>query len=162
MKVYLAGPMFTKAEVEMRLFEAGEARKLLDVFNNITGKNLEVDFYVPLEQDDINDKSNLPTAKAIFETDKDALFECDAILACLDGEDAGVMAELGIAYSKGLSIHCFMTDMRIANAGDYEGIYVPYGYNQFIIGLAETYAPIEKDFTTSLMGLFQALARDSK
>lgn len=129
-KVYMAGPMFTEAEVNERLSEAKKLRTKL-----LTKGLNHVKLYVPLEAD-INDKASLPTALDIFQKDRDELLSSDYVLACLDGEDAGVMAELGMVH-KDIPVFAYMTDIRTSTAGNYEGKYVPWGYNQFVIGMLE-------------------------
>ena len=49
-KVYVGGSLFSQAQINQRLTEG----KLL--------KNIGVDYYNPIENDENNDKSNLPTA----------------------------------------------------------------------------------------------------
>lgn len=85
-KGYIAGKLFKQADIKQRLYEGELVKEQLP----------EVDFYNPIENDEINDKSNLPTAKDIFYGDTDRVVESKYILAELDDEDSGTMYELGV------------------------------------------------------------------
>ncbi len=145
-EVYVAGKLFKKQDVAERI---EEGKKL---------NELGYTYFNPIEQPFNEDKSKLPTAADIFKGDTQAVLESKIILAELDDEDPGVMAELGIAWAishlhtyfkAGKSIEDFIndypmkkivahaTDIRIGSAGDYDGVNVTLGWNQYVIGLIE-------------------------
>ena len=84
-----------------------------------------VDLYVPQRNDEINDKENVnPTSIKIWEADINYLRQSDILFLYYDGEDAGVMAELGYFASmlentskKGLIVGIY-TDCRQNGKGD--------------------------------------------
>jgi len=94
MRVYIAGPLFSKAE---RVFNLRLAEKL-------EAKGYQV--YLP-QRDGIESEkvqyNKVPInelQKAIFERDRDELLQADVFLFVLDGRvpDEGACVELGIAY----------------------------------------------------------------
>jgi len=96
MKIYFAAPLFNEAEKK---------------FNQILCDKLEsCDFNVFLPQRDGVEKNDPPyntmdkdeRRKAMFETDRDKILECDIFLYVLDGRvpDEGASVELGIAYTQ--------------------------------------------------------------
>lgn len=85
--LYVAGALFSIASQNQRKLE-GELLK--EEFDGIV--------FNPLTDSPANDKSKLPTAEEVFLNDIYPILTSDFILAELDGEDAGVMVELGIAY----------------------------------------------------------------
>lgn len=87
-KGYIAGKLFKQGDIKQRLYEGELVKKELP----------EIDFYNPIENDEINDKSNLPTAKDIFYGDADRVVESSVILAELDDEDSGTIYEIGICH----------------------------------------------------------------
>jgi hypothetical protein len=83
MKLYLAGPMFTAAEVAYNLALAGRLR----------GHGFEV--YCPNESEPINDKTrNDITPRLIYDLDLAAL-EASNVLICQVSEDSGTNWEAG-------------------------------------------------------------------
>ena len=166
-KGYIAGALFKEADVKQRIYEGEKIKKAVGD---------KIDFFNPITDNPSNDKSTLPTAESIFKNDTQKIIDSNYIFAELDGEDAGVMAELGIAWGinfmretikqiikyklsfsdsekdfeilmellKSLlevvpekEIIAHLTDIRVETAGKYNGIYVPYGYNQYVIGMIE-------------------------
>ena len=149
--IYLAGSLFSEAEVNQRLTEGKIIRDTLGdkytVFN-------------PIEAP-INDKSLLPTHEDIFMGDTAQVLKSDVIIADLANNDPGVMMELGIAWGldyaaralqcligedekkldklhtlgvKPKEIHAVQSDIRVATAGEYNGLDVPFGFNQYVYG----------------------------
>ena len=91
MRIYMAGPMFTQAEVEYNLRLAAKLRAL----------GFEV--YCPNESEPINDKSRTDiTPRLIYDTDIQALESCNVLL-CQVSEDSGTNWEAG--YMDCLSRH---------------------------------------------------------
>jgi len=150
-KVYIGGPLFTEAEVSQRLKEGTQLEELgYDVYN-------------PIANDDINDKNDNPTARDIFTQDVSEILTSDIVTAPIDNEDPGLMMELGLVLGGNLFMRAFeymkkelddesirviekytpfrsieilsiASDIRKETAGNYEGVRVPKGYNQFVIG----------------------------
>lgn len=90
--LYHAGRIFSEATFRQREFE----NKCLEIVLND-----EVTKFSPLFDNPANEKDNpdeLPTAQDIFQGDTDEVIKSDMIYAELDGEDPGVIAELGIAW----------------------------------------------------------------
>ncbi len=145
-QVYIAGSLFKSGDIKERLEEGKKLRANgLKTFN-------------PIEQPFNEDKSKLPSAHDIFKGDTKAIIESDVIFAEYDGEDPGVMAELGIAWAINDALHFFekggtieeykdlykkkeiivhSTDIRQTSSGEYKGHYVPYGLNQYVVGMIE-------------------------
>lgn len=158
--IYNAGPLFTNGEIKERMEEDLKLQKLKS-----TG---EYTFYNPITAP-CNDKEKLPTAEDIFMGDTKEVVSADVIIANLDHEDPGVMAELGIAWGLEYSYKTLYNlyragiisrnalasaeefgikpkkviavdyDLRQATAGEYNGRYVPVGRNQFVIGMIEDF-----------------------
>lgn len=162
--IYLAGSLFSEAEVAQRLKEG-----------QIIQERLGDDYtcYNPIEAPCNDKEANLPTALDIFKADTEEVLKSDVIIADLANQDPGVMMELGIAWgmnyaaqiletmgmSKGQKEfleHCgikrkdvqaVLSDIRLNTAHLYRGEYIPYGYNQFVIGgIAEMEGKIHKSF----------------
>jgi nucleoside 2-deoxyribosyltransferase len=103
MKIYMAGPLFSSAELAFNRELAGLLRE----------RGHEV--FLPQEHEQ---RKDLP--RAIFESDVKGLDWADAIVACLDGPDpdSGTCWELGYAYArKKLSI-VYRTDFRLFKGSD--------------------------------------------
>lgn len=157
-KGYIAGKLFKQGDINQRLYEGELVKKELP----------DVEFYNPIENDEINDKTNLPTAKDIFHGDNDRIVESNVILAELDDEDSGTIYEIGICHgieilrerllnlkdkSSNLSIdelielleeevpkkrvYAHLSDIRLGDAHNYRGKYIPHGINQFVVGAIE-------------------------
>jgi hypothetical protein len=143
-KVYVGGGLFSQAQINQRLVEG----KLL--------KNIGIDYYNPIENDEINDKSNLPTAYDIFMGDLQHILESSFILADIQDMDEGLLLELGIVIGLQMAknidldlipkqqIVAHNSDIRLGTNGEYNGMYVPYGLNQFVIGAIEEYGIITR------------------
>ena len=177
--LYIAGRLFSESDKKQRIYEGEkikqELQKYLTVFN-------------PLTDNPANDKSKLPTAFDVFKNDTTKIINSKYIFTELDGEDAGVMMELGIAYGinyilnllqaiindmqQKYSTHptlenktkvehdailniiklletipykeiiAHLTDIRVNTAEEYSKHYIPYGYNQYVIGGIETMGEI--------------------
>ena len=99
MKLYLAGPLFTRAEVAFNLDLAGQLRK--------AGHEV----WLPQEVE----ARNL-TAAEIFRQDVEGIDWADVVVANMDGPDpdSGTCWECGYAYKK-KPIIIFRTDFRAAD-----------------------------------------------
>lgn len=165
-KGYIAGSLFKTADQKQRIYEK-------EVLSKEVGS---IDWFNPLTDNPSNDKSKLPTANNIFVNDTSVIIDSEYIVAELDGEDAGVMMELGIAYGinfildtlsvliseKGLSIedavlavfsmvpvktiYAHLSDIRLGTAGEYDGKYIPVGFNQYVVGGVEQIGEIFNNF----------------
>ena len=162
--IYLAGSLFSEAEVAQRLKEG-------QIIQERLGDNYTC--YNPVDAPCNDKEANLPTALHISMEDATAEIESDVIIADLANQDPGVMMELGIAWgmdyaaqiletmgmSKGQKeflnhcgikrkdIQAVLSDIRLSTAHLYKGEYIPYGYNQFVVGgIVEMDGKIHKSF----------------
>lgn len=131
-KIYMAGKLFSQADQAQRQKEYD----LLVEINEELGVDYEV--YSPIHAP-INDKSKLPSALDVFNGDEKELMESSVVFADLADEDPGVMMELGMVLLEDIRVYAYLSDIRIGTSGEYNGIYVPFGYNQFVIGGLEKY-----------------------
>lgn len=111
-KVYLASPLFSLAE---RTFNESLASDLRNKFP-------EVDFFVPQEAGEINDKSQYADSKMIAITDTKEVVSSDLVIAVLDGTtiDSGVSAEIGVAFANKIPVIGLYTDSRQEGADNQE------------------------------------------
>ncbi|MGA2291434.1 nucleoside 2-deoxyribosyltransferase [Bradyrhizobium sp.] len=103
MKIYMAGPLFSTAELAFN-------RELASLL-----RRRGHDVFLPQEHEQ---RKDLPAA--IFESDLRGLEWADVVVACLDGSDpdSGTCWELGYAYGrKKLSI-VYRTDFRLFEGTD--------------------------------------------
>jgi nucleoside 2-deoxyribosyltransferase len=99
MRLYFAGPLFTRAERDWNLRIAARLAALgHDVF---------------LPQEEVQNLATLQ-ADTVFNLDVDGLRSADVLVAVLDGADAdsGTAFECGLAYALGLPIVVVRTDFR--------------------------------------------------
>lgn len=130
-RVYMAGPLFTEADKNARISERKFLEKVFE--DNGLRPGVDVTIFNPVEQP-INDKSTNPTALDIFDADANALRMSDIVLACLDGEDSGVMYELGMVHDKAPYVFPYATDIRFGGTIGLKGLDMPMGINQFVVG----------------------------
>lgn len=131
-KVYMAGKLFSEADQIQR-------QKEYDLLQAAHEKhNINRDIFSPIHAP-INDKSKLPTSLDIFSGDEHPLLRSDVMFADLTDEDVGVAMELGMVLYRDIKIYAYISDIRIKTAGEYEGVNVPYGYNQFVVGGVQKY-----------------------
>lgn len=103
-QIYLAGPLFSKAERDFNL--------------HLRDRLVEIGFNVFLPQEDGDDtiSSRLEERmKNIFMNDVKGIDESDIVLAVLDGGsdvDSGTAWEMGYAYAKGIPVLGLKTDFR--------------------------------------------------
>ena len=154
-KLYLAGSLFSEAEINQRLKEGNmlESMTAYEVFNPITAP--------------CNDKEKLPSANDIFWGDTAEVLESKCIVADISNNDVGVACELGIAWAcnylhylvdggyslqdilsimKKKYVYAHLSDIRKNTAHMYRGNYVPWGPNQFLIGCIEDTGEIKDNF----------------
>lgn len=147
-KGYIAGNLFSDAMIRQRLFEE---EKLKEVLPN-------VEWYNPISAP-CNNKAKLPTAEDIFWGDTYEVLPSKYIIADLsDPTDTGTACELAIAFmcnylndlfDEGYTIeelrkvlprkkvYAHLSDIRMATANKYDGINVPVGFNQYMIGMIQ-------------------------
>ena len=154
-KIYLAGSLFSEADINQRLKEGNmlESMTAYEVFNPITAP--------------CNDKEKLPSASDIFWGDTAEVLESKCIVADISNNDVGVACELGIAWAcnylhylvdggyslqdilsimKKKYVYAHLSDIRKNTAHMYRGNYVPWGANQFYIGMIEDMGEIKDNF----------------
>ena len=103
MKIYMAGPLFSTAELA---FNAELARELCALGHEV---------FLPQEHEQ---RKDMP--KAIFESDVGGLDWAEVVVACLDGPDpdSGTCWELGYAYGKQKPAIVYRTDFRLFEGSD--------------------------------------------
>lgn len=155
-KLYLAGSLFSEAEVSQRIKEGNLLESLTnyDVYNPITAP--------------CNNKEKLPTSKDIFWGDTSEVLKSEVVVADISNQcDLGVAMELGIAFmcnhihklaSEGLTleeildecknkkVYAHLSDIRKATSHKYQGNHIPWGYNQFVVGGVEETGGIYNNF----------------
>lgn len=154
--IYIAGSLFSEAEVNQRIKEGEMLAKalkeqgmedILEVFNPITNP--------------FNDKSTLPKATDIYKGDYHVIRDLTKhFIVNLDNPlDSGVMMELGqvlqmIEDGEDIVVYPVLSDIRIGTAGEYSDVNIPWGYNQYVIGALEYYGiHIYDSFDSALLGL---------
>lgn len=105
MKIYFANGLFSLADLE---FNESVVKRIRELYR----KNVEV--YLPQENGEINDKQAYANSVQIAQGDNAELLSSDLVFAVLDGAviDAGVSAEIGIAWAKGIPVIGLYTDTR--------------------------------------------------
>lgn len=137
-KVYLAGPLFTKYEIEVRKREHIMFKEAFP----------EIETFAPIDAP-FNDGK--PTNIEIFETDKKHMDESNIFIFDLNNNDPGTLVEVGIAVERhkndpSVEIYGFLWDLRMAR-GDGEGPFdKPYGVNGFLIGAVEKHGDLVHTF----------------
>ena len=169
--IYLAGSLFSEAEVAQRLKEGQMIQERLGD---------DYTCYNPVEAPCNDKEANLPTALDIFMEDAKEVIESDVIIADLANQDPGVMMELGIAWGlnfaaqvikpmnlspgqqafllhcgvKEKEIHAVLSDIRLSTAHAYANQYIPFGYNQFVIGgIKEMKGKVHRNFEDAIKEL---------
>ena len=124
--VYVAGPLFSKAE-----------RTFLELMVNTLAKASALDpitdFFLPHR--DGGELGKGPKRKPIFELDLQQVASATIVVALLDGQDvdSGTCIELGYAYAKGKKIFGLLTDFRAYHTADSE----PHRPNLMVWGVCE-------------------------
>lgn len=142
--VYVGGGLFTEKDAWQRNREATLLRQydFLNVFNPLTDNDAN-------EKDDIE---KLAQAEDIFTGDTEQILKSRYILGEIDGFDPGLMFEKGIAVGVNTILELLTeeerervgipfktlvghsSDIRTELAGEYDGMRVPVGWNQYVIG----------------------------
>ena len=137
-KVYYAAPLFAQMELRYNAY-------LVEILRE---KFPEVEFYVPQEQGDINDKQNYADSMTIAKFDTEALLASDLLIAVLDGPtiDVGVASEIGVAYQAGIPIVGLFSDSRQQGATSLKKL-------QALQEVAESQFPYANLYTIGLIKL---------
>lgn len=155
-KVYIAGSLFNEAEVDKRLKEEKQLREIgfSNIFNPISSPQ--------------NDKKRLPSSAEIFWGDTEKILDSDVVVADISNSvDLGVACELGIVWScnyinelatngfnleqilkimKKKELITHLSDIRKGTSNQYKNNYIPWGFNQFEIGMIEDIGVIRDNF----------------
>lgn len=113
MKLYIAGPMFSQAELEFN-------EKLAETLEK-NGLNVFLPQRDGLKMSELLKSMTTKEASClIFETDILNIRSCDAFLFVLDGRvpDEGACVALGYAYSQNVPCYGLKTDPRSAISGE--------------------------------------------
>ncbi|MDE9798908.1 nucleoside 2-deoxyribosyltransferase [Staphylococcus delphini] len=139
-KIYLAHSIATKAEAEDSIRVANELRKL------------GFDVYAAAENKTINDKSNNPTPRDIYEHDTEAINNCDIFVVNLNGgSQDGTISEIG--YVAGLNesskhkmkiIIAYTSNARLLNTQTYNGL-ASASVNHLVLGMIYNWGFFAKD-----------------
>jgi len=105
--VYIAGPLFSQAELMFNAQLADDLAVAFDVYLPQRDGRLLVEMIRRGEQPE-------KAAKAVFENDLAAIRNCDLLVIVLDGRsvDEGAAFELGYAYAIGKPCYGLQTDPR--------------------------------------------------
>lgn len=109
MKIYLAGPLFSEAEINQRNYEA----KVL--------RDIGFMVYNPIEY---NQSGGSLDPIDIYKKDNDELVDCDIIIADISCEDSGTIVELTQAIEYGKIVYVHDSDFRIRRNKYLEGMLV--------------------------------------
>lgn len=156
-KFYIAGSLFSEAEVNQRLKEEKELREL--GFNNI---------FNPINSPQNEKTKNLPTSADIFWGDTVEILDSDIIIADLSNQnDPGIFCEMGIVWAcnhlhrlakDGLTLEEILEEMKekkiVAHLSDirkstshlYKGNNIPWGYNAFVMGCIDDIGVVKDNF----------------
>ena len=155
-RLYIAGSLFNEAEVNQRIKEGNMIESLT---------NYEV--YNPI-QAPCNNKNNIPSSKEIFWGDTKEILKANTVVADISNQsDPGTAAELGIVWAcnyihdlatqgkqlfeileimKRKKVITHLSDIRKSTAHQYENNYIPWGCNQYLVGMVEDMGIIKNNF----------------
>lgn len=112
--IYFANGLFSEQELT---YNAEVVRKLR---LEMRQRSLDVNIYLPQENEAINDKSGYADSIMIFNGDNEHLDNSDLVIAMIDGPtiDNGVACEIGRATAKGIPVIGVYTDSRQGSYGN--------------------------------------------
>ena len=177
---YLAGPLFNEAEVSQRLYEGkmlkSKTGDMIDWFNPIeqpindkeklpmatdifmgdTRAVLAADYIVA---DITNNDVGVAMELGIAYTLQYVREQLDIMFASQNNDfKEAVNAELDRLGIKEKMIYAVNSDIRLATASQYDGIHIPYGINQYMIGgIQSMKSVIYNKFDGALNGLVEHL-----
>ena len=124
--VYVAGPLFSRAEREF-------LERMVDTLAKTSGLNAREDFFLPHR--DGGELGKGPTRLDIFNLDINSLNNANIVVALLDGQDvdSGTCIELGYAYANKKKIFGIITDFRSYCTNDHE----PHRPNLMVWGVCK-------------------------
>ena len=135
-KIYLAAPLFSQAE---RTFNAS-LHQLLD--------NRGFGVYLPQEDsEDNSSKRDELYQQRLFENNRDAIDECDIVIAVLDGGsdvDSGTAWEIGYAYAKGKTLLTLKTDFRTLGSEGIVNLMIERSVNELETDIGSLLDALEK------------------
>lgn len=135
MKIYFGAPLFSEADF---MYNEHVVNKIKNYWRiHLDNDPNDLEFYVPQEATEINDKFQYADSVMIAKFDTDELLSSDVMIALLDGGsmDAGVAAEIGIAFQAGIPVFGLYTDSRqqgTDNKAKIKALMNDVGENQFI------------------------------
>lgn len=156
-KIYIAGSMFSEAEIAARRKEE-QLIRLSFPFVNI---------YNPISAPFNDNKASLPTPEDIYTGDFKEIVDCDILLADLGCfYDGGLMMEIGIAAAlnevreKPILLLGVLSDIRLATANQYP---IPsLGYNHMVIGSFDRWGTIVNSFEKALDEIKHYIERETR
>lgn len=168
-KVYFASPLFTAQDLS---FNQSVYETLLTLLE-ARGLKERVEIYLPQLNEAINDKDAYASAEDILEADCAELRSSDLMIAHLDGEDAGVALETGIAHERGIPLLGLWSDSRQKGGTNQKKLNAvqEVGQNQFMYinlmlsGAYLTSLGIESDtteFVAKALGAILALLKEKE
>lgn len=135
LKVYFGAPLFSEAEL---MYNEYVVDAIYEHFGlNVEDPDDDIEIFLPQDAMGINDKSQFADSITIAQYDTKELLSSDIMIAVLDGAymDAGVSAEVGIAFQAGIPVIGLFTDSRqqgTDNEQKVEALINHRGENQFI------------------------------
>lgn len=161
-KLYIAGSLFSEAEIDKRLKEEEQIKSVIG----------DVNIYNPINAPCNDKEGNLPTSSDIFWGDTKEILMSDIVVADLSNQlDTGVIAEMGIVWTinyihrlveQGVSLDQILnmfpkkkliphlSDIRKSTANKYSGHFTPFGYNQFVMGMVTDITDVKDNFNEVL------------
>ena len=153
----------TKIYFANGLFSEQEARYNAYMVEQIRNEYPNVEVYLPQENTSINDKNAYADSIAIAKGDTNELVASDLVVAVLDGVglDAGVAAEIGLAFGKNIPVVGLYTDSRqqgATNQAKLEALQEvaesQFAYiNLFVIGLIKQNGQVYSSIKDLVSGL---------
>lgn len=128
--IYIAGPLFSEADIIQRRKEAAGLREVLDQ------KGLT--YYICNPIDLPFDNTQVLSSREIFLADYGHLDIANVFFFDLSGNDTGTLVELGNVIEKyhhdrNLRIYPVFSDLRLAR-NQAAGLECPVGYNSYVVG----------------------------
>lgn len=161
-KIYFANGLFSEADFRYNAWLVEQIRK----------NDPAVELYLPQENGAINDKSAYANSIDIAKGDTDELVSSDLMVAILDGVslDAGVAAEIGVAFAKGIPVLGLYTDSRQQGADNHKKLAAlqevaesQFSYiNLYVVGLIKQNGAIYSTSAELLAGVHEKLNAKQK
>lgn len=152
-KIYFANGLFSEQEF---LYNELLVKKIRENYPQVT-------VYLPQENEAINDKEAYANSIDIAQGDTNELIDSDLVVAVLDGVglDAGVAAEIGLAFGKGIPVLGLYTDSRQQGATNQQKLNAlnevaesQFSYiNLFVIGLIKQNGEVFQSSSALISGI---------